>query len=236
MRARSARPRRRSPARVPLDPDVRRASRSPSVPTMTCWRAWSRPRRRRPASSTTSPQRSAARGSLEPPRRHVQRDRLARPHARVVGFVPGREPDPRRPVAMRERDAGVRRRAERRRDAGHDLERMPASASSSASSPPRPKTNGSPDFRRTTVRPARARSSTAGWSRYVALPWPRRRPTATRSASGGASARIASVTELVVGDDLGAARNSRARTVSSPDRPDPRRRDRRTRSSARRPL
>ena len=35
----------------------------------------------------------------------------------------------------------------------------PAAASASASSPPRPNTNGSPPFRRTTLRPAPARST-----------------------------------------------------------------------------
>ena len=36
---------------------------------------------------------------------------------------------------------------------------MPASVKVSASSPPRPKTNGSPPLRRTTLRPSRARST-----------------------------------------------------------------------------
>ena len=43
-------------------------------------------------------------------------------------------------------------------DAGHDLDRMPASRSASSSSPPRPKMNGSPPLSRTTVCPARARA------------------------------------------------------------------------------
>ena len=45
-------------------------------------------------------------------------------------------------------------------DAGHDLRRAtPASTQASISSPPRPNTNGSPPFRRTTSLPARARST-----------------------------------------------------------------------------
>ena len=60
-------------------------------------------------------------------RRHVERER---PPADDVGgrgaavqAVAGREDDLRRELAMRQRDAAVRRRAERRRDAGDDLER-----------------------------------------------------------------------------------------------------------------
>ena len=64
----------------------------------------------------------------------------------------------------------------------------PAAASASASSPPRPNTNGSPPLRRTTVSPAAPRSTSTAlipsWSISTA---PGALPTLTRSAAGGAS-------------------------------------------------
>ena len=64
------------------------------------------------------------------------------------------EGDDRGVIAMRERNAGISRDAQRRGNARHHFERQcPASASASASSPPRPKINGSPPFSRTTFRP-----------------------------------------------------------------------------------
>ena len=65
-------------------------------------------------------------------------------------------------AAMRDRDAGERRRRDRRADAGHDLERDAGRASASASSPPRPNTNGIAAFRRTTCGRGARRESSGG--------------------------------------------------------------------------
>ena len=71
-------------------------------------------------------------------------------------LVAGDERDAAGQVAVGDGDAGVGGRGHAGGDAGHDLERRsPASRSTSASSPPRPNTNGSPPLRRTTRRPAR---------------------------------------------------------------------------------
>src|SRR4028118_244997 len=56
----------------------------------------------------------------------------------------------------------------------------PAASSASASSPPRPKTNGSPPLRRTTARPSRAWVTSRVWlsSRRTDPPRPRARAPA----------------------------------------------------------
>ena len=61
----------------------------------------------------------------------------------------------------------------------------PAAISASASSPPRPNTNGSPPFRRTTVRPASPCSTIVALiSSWVALGFPGVLPTSTSAAPG----------------------------------------------------
>src|SRR3954469_2027535 len=59
---------------------------------------------------------------------------------------------------------------------------MPAALSASASSPPRPKTNGSPPLRRTTVCPRRARSISSSLIAACSREPPGRLPTSTSSA------------------------------------------------------
>ncbi len=62
---------------------------------------------------------------------------------------------------------------------------MPAAASASASSPPRPKMKGSPPLSRTTAFPARAsRTSVASMSLWAHLNWPPFLPAKIRSQSG----------------------------------------------------
>ena len=78
-------------------------------------------------------------------------------------LVAGDERDGARGVAVGDGDACVGGSGDPGGDARHHLERHPASPSTSASSPPRPNTNGSPPFRRTTRRPARACSSRSAW-------------------------------------------------------------------------
>src|SRR6266540_3710692 len=77
----------------------------------------------------------------------------------------------------------------------------PAAASSSPSSPPRPNTNGSPALSRTTLFPALARSSTAGWSFSGSRAGPRRRgrpsPGAPTSPRGSRLALLAGGAEGV---------------------------------------
>ena len=70
---------------------------------------------------------------------------------------------------------------------------MPASLRAAISSPARPKTRGSPDLRRTTVRFARACSSMRSWiSAWVMRGWPQRLPTGMISAGCGRHAELAS--------------------------------------------
>ena len=81
----------------------------------------------------------------------------------------------------------------------------PAARSACASSPPRPKTNGSPPFRRTTERPARACST----SRRVVSSWgtcspPPTLPTSTSSASRAHAGQRLGRDEPVVQDHVGA--------------------------------
>ena len=111
-------------------------------------------------------------------------------------FVAGQKNDRRSVCAMGERNAGVRRRRQRRRDAGNDFEReSPPRPDASASSPPRPKMKGSPPFSRTTVFPSRAsRMRVPSISRCGQQKPPPFLPTKTRSASDRASARISGAT------------------------------------------
>ena len=115
-----------------------------------------------PASTRSNRGRSAGGDRSDPPQPHQHDDRRAlRRQAledRPVGLL-GMTRDHDEPgghAAMGHRDAGQRRRGDRRADARNHLEGMPAAASASASSPPRPNTNGSPPFSRTTRRPRRA--------------------------------------------------------------------------------
>ena len=81
------------------------------------------------------------------------------------GRVAGDERDLRRDAAVGHRDpgrGGHGRRAPRRR--ARPRTGSPASASASASSPPRPKTNGSPPLSRTTSSPARPSSTSSSFS------------------------------------------------------------------------
>ncbi len=95
-------------------------------------------------------------------RAHVDRQRLAalgemRPvERRAVGLVvAGHKGHALGVIAVGQRNTGVGRHRRGRRDAGHHLERYARfGCAACSSSPPRPKINGSPPFRRTTVLPA----------------------------------------------------------------------------------
>jgi hypothetical protein len=79
-----------------------------------------------------------------------QRVPVEQPVGRRV-LVRGDDRDPARFAAHGHRDPGGRGPGDARRDAGDDLDRDPVRAQLSASSPPRPNTNGSPPLSRTTV-------------------------------------------------------------------------------------
>ncbi len=123
---------------------------------------------------------------------------------------------------MRDRDAGVGRAGDRRGNAGHDLEGKPGGNELSASSPPRPKTNGSPPLRRTTRFPffASATSSALIWScgRVCALD---RLPTWMTSVPAGTIAAISRDTSASMAMRSASAINSAARRVRSPGSPGP---------------
>ena len=124
--------------------------------------------------------------------------------------------------AMRHRDAGVGGRGDAGGDAGHDLERDPVLAQASASSPPRPKTNGSPPFSRTTSRPASACSTSSAFvSSCGTCSPPPILPTSMSSAPARARSS-ASPGSAVVEDDVGARDQLDARArVSRPGSPGP---------------
>ena len=99
------------------------------------------------------------RGARAQAHQHDERQRAGRERVddrRVRGLARGRR-RPRSPAAsaaVRDRDAGERGRGDRRADSpGTTSYAMPAASSASASSPPRPSTNGSPHLRRTTRSP-----------------------------------------------------------------------------------
>ena len=94
--------------------------------------------------------------------------------ARCPWVMPGDEGRGRCDVAMRQRDAGIGEAAEPGGDAGHDAERDPRLGQASASSPPRPNTQGSPPLRRSTAAPLARQLDQPG--RDVGLA--RRRPAA----------------------------------------------------------
>ena len=112
----------------------------------------------RPAAARRS---AITRQVLDP---HVEDERAGKarerlPVERRLGLlgvlVAGDEGDRGGVVAVGDRDPGVGGRRDPGGDPGHDLERRPRRrASASASSPPRPNTNGSPPLSRTTLRPA----------------------------------------------------------------------------------
>ena len=98
----------------------------------------------------------------------------------------------------------------------------PASARAAASSPPRANTNGSPPFSRTTVPPARPRStSSALMSAWGIVTRPGALPTLIRSACGGASSSSASTDSRSYTTTSARRSTSSARTVSSPGSPGP---------------
>ena len=112
---------------------------------------------------------------------------------------------------MRDRDPGggrERRRATTR--PGRPRTAMPASRSASASSPPRPKTNGSPPFSRTTSRPAPAE------------------PTSSSLTAACVERRRAQMSERVrrgLGDELGSDEAVVDEHVAAADELEPARRD-----------
>ena len=72
---------------------------------------------------------------------------------------------------------------------------MPCACRNSSSSPPRPNTNGSPPFRRTTRRPARACSSISAWICSCRVLWPwADLPTSMQRAARCARRRICGLT------------------------------------------
>ena len=92
---------------------------------------------------------------------------------------------------------------------------MPASASASASSPPRPNTNGSPPFSRTTSRP-RGRAS-----RAARRPPPARARPGDEQRVGGASATSSSATSASWTSASQRRSRSSPRAVISPGSPGP---------------
>ena len=98
----------------------------------------------------------------------------------------------------------------------------PAACSASTSSPPRPKTNGSPAFRRTTVWPSRTRRIiSASMSRCAQLARPLRFPTEISSASRRARERIAGGTRSSCRIASASCSNRAARRVRRSGSPGP---------------
>ncbi len=211
-----------------------RASCSPSAASVRAQRRAdrraSRARRWRPARRGRARARRAARrcaaAGARPCRRRACRGTRRAPPSRSVSacriFVPGDERDGARQPALRHRDARVGGRRDAGGDAGHDLERHPAARSACASSPPRPKTNGSPPFSRTTVRPDRACST----SRRVVSSCgtcspPPTLPTSMISASRRAPASASAGIRRSWRMTSAAAMSSIARAVSRPGSPGP---------------
>ncbi len=126
-------------------------------------------------------------------------------------LVAGDDGERRGHPAVGDGDAGVGGHGDGRGDAGHDLERDAGRASASASSPPRPKTKGSPPLSRTTrLALARLRDEQVVdllLGQAVAAGRPcRRRCAPPRAAPGRASA---AVDQAVVDDHLGAGQARR---------------------------
>ena len=112
-----------------------------------------------------------------------------------AGVMAGDEGDGRIDLAMGDRDAGIGEPADPGTDARHDAEGMPAATRARASSPPRPKTKGSPPLRRNTRRPSRASSiSRSEMSRCLAEGLPPRFPAYSSITPGCARSRIRSST------------------------------------------
>ena len=121
---------------------------------------------------------------------------------------------------MGHRDAGGGRCRERRADPGHHLDVDPGRRSASASSPPRPNTNGSPPFSRTTRRPDRPWSMSCVDVRLAArLPGPLAHVDQLR-ARGRQVEQLAG-DQPVVDDHVGPASSSAPRRVSRPGSPGP---------------
>ena len=99
---------------------------------------------------------------------------------------------------------------------------MPAAARHSSSSPPRPNTNGSPPFSRTTRRPARACSSISSWIRDCDTDAPRARlPTSIRVASRRARPSTSAETSRSCRITSASCSARSAFSVSSPGSPGP---------------
>ena len=97
----------------------------------------------------------------------------------------------------------------------------PASLSANASSPPRPKTNGSPPFNRTTFRPCRPSSTRSA----LIISWgtgrPGRLPTSISSADAGIRSSTPSPTSASWTTTSAASMRRTARNVSSSGSPGP---------------
>ena len=157
------------------------------------------------------------------------------PTANASSSWPRHDEERRRDAAMRDRNAG---RAPARRSRcvtpGTTSNGTPARCSASASSPPRPNTNGSPPFSRTTRRPRRAARIISAW--IVGL---RHRVTAGALADEEAlraprEPQDALVDERVVEHEIGARAAARSPSASAArDRRARRRRARRVPSQPR---
>ncbi len=98
----------------------------------------------------------------------------------------------------------------------------PAASSASASSPPRPNTNGSPPFNRTMHAPVRPCStSVALISSWLIVARPGALPTSTSCAPAGARGRSAAVPSRSCTTTSARASSSAPRRVSSPGSPGP---------------
>ncbi len=99
--------------------------------------------------------------------------------------------------------------------------RMPAAASASASSPPRPNTSGSPPFSRTTRLPSRARRIRRSLIRSCGVRRPPARLPTGSSRALEASARISGETSASCSTTSASARARAACRVSRPGSPGP---------------
>ena len=102
---------------------------------------------------------------------------------------------------------------------------MPASASTSTSSPPRPKRNGSPPLRRTTTADSRpcstSRRSISSWRPLPPSGVSGSLPTSISRAVGGARSRTARLTRRSCSTTSARASSSAPRRVRSPGSPGP---------------
>ena len=142
-------------------------------------------------------------------------------HEREIGIGQRREVDARssdctarhdghamREPAMRNGNPREQRCGERRGDSRHDLTSMPFALSTSASSPPRPKTKGSPPFSRTTRSKFRPSSTSNSLMPCWVLERPGTLPTSNRAAVGSMSASTSATDESIVHDHLRAGEES----------------------------